>query len=547
MSNIQIERPQVGIPYRSWNAEGRFDAIVIGSGIGGLATAALLGKHAGKRVLVLERHYAAGGYTHVFKRPGFEWDVGVHYIGGVLNEGSPLRRLFDDLSGGKIEWAPIDDVYDRIQIGDRSFDLVAGQDRFREHLVEQFPHEAGAIDRYIELVNRCAKSSRNYFAEKALPKVLSAVIGPFLRAPFLRFARRTTLDVLRTLTSDPLLIGVLTGQWGDYGLPPAQSSFGMHAMLVRHYFGGAAYPVGGAAQIAAGIVPTIEAAGGAILINAEVAQIVVERGAAVGVRMADGRVLHADSIISDTGYFNTFERLLPRDGAQIRVLDQRKAALEPSMAHMNLYVGLGASDRDLELPTTNSWIYPSPDHDANLAAYLADSKKPLPLVYISFPSAKDPTFPERYPGKATIQVISLAPYAWFERWADRPWRRRGDDYEALKGHLADRLQSELVRHVPQIKGHIEHCELSTPISTRHFMNYARGELYGLAHTPARFRQRWLRPRTPLRHLFLTGQDVVTAGVGAALFGGVLCASAVLKRNMLAAVVSRSSTSRPTNV
>lgn len=538
MTNVRTARTKVATPYKSWTAEDRYDAIVVGSGIGGLTTAALLAKHAGKRVLVLERHYTPGGYTHVFKRPGYEWDVGVHYIGDVQRKNSPLRRIFDDLTDGTLEWEPMDEVYDRIVIGDRQFDLVAGRGKFRDQLVEHFPQEAAAIDRYLELVDQCAKGSKNFFASKALPGLVSTVAGPFMRGPFLRLARRTTLDVLSELTSDKMLIGVLTGQWGDYGLPPAQSSFGMHAMLVRHYLGGGAYPVGGAAEIAARIAPTIEATGGTILINAEVEQLIVDRGTAVGVRMADGREIRADSVISGVGYFNTFERLVPKKVAEAHNLDHRPPGLESSAAHINLYVGLNASDEELNLPTTNYWIYPSPDHDANVAAYLADSNAPFPVVYISFPSAKDPTFPERYPGKSTMQAISLAPYEWFSKWADQPWHKRGDEYETFKSSLTERLREKVIEYLPQVRDHIEHCELSTPISTRHFTNNLRGELYGLAHTPERFEARCLRPKTPIKNLFLTGQDIASAGVGGALFGGVLCASAMMNKNLLGEILSK---------
>src|SRR6516225_3415701 len=74
-----------------------WDAIVVGSGIGGLATAALLSRYAGKKVLVLERHYIAGGYTHVFHRPGYEWDVGLHYVSQVQDETSVVRKAFDQI------------------------------------------------------------------------------------------------------------------------------------------------------------------------------------------------------------------------------------------------------------------------------------------------------------------------------------------------------------------------------------------------------------------------------------------------------------------
>src|SRR5580704_10557961 len=97
----------VGSSYQQNPVADQWDAIVIGSGIGGLAAAALLAKHGGKRVLVLERHYVAGGFTHTFHRPGYEWDVGVHYVGQVQDAASPLRRIFDRLTDGRLKWNPM--------------------------------------------------------------------------------------------------------------------------------------------------------------------------------------------------------------------------------------------------------------------------------------------------------------------------------------------------------------------------------------------------------------------------------------------------------
>lgn len=87
---------------QSPNVETHYDAIIIGSGIGSLTTAAILAKD-GQKVLVLERHYTAGGFTHIFKRKGYEWDVGVHYIGEVQKKSSVVRQLFDYISDAKIE------------------------------------------------------------------------------------------------------------------------------------------------------------------------------------------------------------------------------------------------------------------------------------------------------------------------------------------------------------------------------------------------------------------------------------------------------------
>ena len=352
-----------------------------------------------------------------------------------------------------------------------------------------------------------------------------------MRWPLLRYARKTTRETLEGLTRNQRLIGVLTAQWGDYGLPPSQSSFFIHALVAAHYLKGGAYPVGGASRIAATIEPLIEAEGGAVVTSAEVSEILVEKSRAVGVRMADGSELRAPAIISNAGFANTFLRLLPAEVASDLGLQEMTERFEPSTSHLSLYVGLRKTAADLGLKKTNLWIYPDHDHDQNVERFLADRDAPLPLAYISFPSAKDPDFERRCPGRATIEVVTLAPYDWFRRWEDKPWMKRGEEYMELKQELTERLLEPLYAHCPQVKGKIDHAELSTPLSTRRFTGYPDGEIYGLAATPERFAERGLKPRTPVPGLYLTGSDASTAGVAGALYGGLFAASVVLGRDL----------------
>jgi phytoene dehydrogenase-like protein len=333
---------------------------------------------------------------------------------------------------------------------------------------------------------------------------------------------------LDRLTDNQELKGVLTGQWGDYGLPPKQSSFGIHSIIANHYFDGAAYPVGGASRIAESITPVIAQNGGQIVVNAQVNNIMLNGGRATGVRMEDGKELLADSIISDAGVFNTFGRLLPHDHPASVATLRALGSTTPSSAHLCLYVGMKQGPPE----GTNLWVLPSYDHDASLESYLANPSMAFPFLFISFPSAKDPDFPRRFPERATAEVVTLVPYRWFAPWQDTRWKKRPAEYEALKQQFAERLQRELERHVPGLAGKIDVAELSTPLTTRHFMNYGEGEIYGLNSTPERFKLRCLTPRTPIRNLYLTGQDICSLGVTGAMFGGVLAASAILKRNLM---------------
>ncbi len=525
----------IGTPYKTAQLADQWDAIVIGSGMGGLTTAVLLARHAGQRVLVLERHYTAGGFTHTFHRPGFEWDVGLHYI-GQMHRSEAVRRAFDHVTGRAVQWNAMPEVYDRVRIGDSRYDFIAGAESFRKRLIEWFPSEVRAIDLYLKAVENANHSSMYYYAEKALPPWLSPLMGRSLRGAHLHWASQTTRQLLESFHASPELMGVLTAQWGDYGLPPGRSSFAVHATIVGHYMNGAAYPVGGASVIAGAMTPLIEQAGGAVVISAEVERIILERGRAVGVRMADGREFRAKHIVSDAGAMTTFDRLLPADLSATQKLRTRLHKLPPSNAHLSLYVGLSQDDAALKNDPSNLWVYPSFDHDANFARFEQDLEAPLPLVYLSFPSAKDPDFPRRHPGKSTMEVITMAPYAPFAQWQNTHWKHRDEAYESLKASLAARLRATLEEQVPAVQGYIEHAELSTPLTTRHFLNYSHGEIYGVAATPERYKLRQLGARTPVRSLYLTGQDVASLGVAGALFGGVIAASVVLGKNLMTKVV-----------
>lgn len=521
---------RVGRSYKQEQPQGRWDALVIGSGMGGLASAALLARHGNLRVLVLERHSTAGGFTHTFTRPGFEWDVGLHYI-GQCEPGSPVRALFDEVTESSLSWARMPEVYDRVILGREPYDLVAGGRRFVDSLAARFPGKRDAIREYLGTVIAATRRGTPFFIDRALPARLSALLGSLLREPLHRFSDRTVEEIVRPIVGDGVLYDVLTAQCGDYGLTPRHASFSIHAMVVGHYLRGAYYPIGGSAKIAEGTARVITSAGGEIFVAAEVERILVEGGRAVGVRLTDGNELRAPIVISDAGAPNTYLRLLDPSIAEPTGVPERLRQLGPSSAHLCLYLGLDRTDQELGLDGTNLWIYPERDREQAFVRFLQDPSAPIPLVYASFPSAKDPSFAERHPGKSTVELVTLGSIEWLRGWQDARWKKRGAEYDDWKARMGERLLEIALRERPGMKGHIVFSELSTPLSTRHFTAHPHGEIYGLTHTPARFRLP-LRAQTPVPGLFLTGQDLVTCGVAGALFGGAITAAAVLRGTLL---------------
>ena len=517
---------RVGKRYRSTRVDADYDVIVIGSGIGGLCSAALLSQM-GKKVLVLEQHYTAGGFTHAYEREGYEWDVGVHYIGDMGRK-SQGRGLFDYISGGQLKWAEMDPVYDRIILGDEHFDFVAGKENFKNSLKQQFPDDTVAIDQYVDLVTATTKYMAAVSQTKAMPRPLAKLMSLSSKNKFPDYALDSSYNVLKGLTDNEKLIAVLCGQWGDHGCPPKESVFLMHALIAGHYFNGGFYPVGGASKIAETIIPQIQVSGGDVLTYADVQEILIVDDRAVGVEMVDGHCLYADYIISNAGVVNTFTKLLPAAISDKFSYRDRVQSLATSMSHGGMYIGLRGTADELQLPKTNLWIYLDQHHDENVAALRKDPSAPLPLVYVSFPSAKDPNFQRRHPGRSTIEiVIGPCDFEQYRQWADKTWGKRGDDYEALKADLSERMLAALYKQLPHLQGKIDYSEVSTPLSTNHFCRYKQGEAYGLAHTKARFEQEWLTPKTRVKGLYLTGQDLISCGVVGALMAGMVTAMSVV--------------------
>jgi len=536
MSKLKASTIRIGRRYRSTRLDGPYDAVVIGSGMGGLTTAALL-SDLGWKVCVLEQHYTAGGYTHSYDRNGYEWDVGVHYIGDVGAK-TRTRMMFDYLSGGKLKWAPMDVEYDRFYVGDRTFCAKAGKQQFRDNLIAQFPAEEKAIDSYMSLLEQVGRGLPAYSMSKLLKPWQRILAWPYLKLKIPALLFHNTYEVLSELTQDQDLIAVICGQWGDMGLPPKRSAFMVHAMIARHYLYGGFYPIGGSWNIAETIIPKIQKSGGEVFTYALVKQILLQGQQVTGIEMADGHRIDCNCVISSAGIDNTFSKLLPAESVSNVGYEQLLKQVKPSMAHLGVYIGLKETAEQLGLPKTNFWIYPGNDFDAAVDGFMLDPQAPFPVVYISFPSAKDPDYERRHPGTATIEIVAPAPFKWFEKWQGTTWGQRGDDYEAFKAELGERLMQHLYEKLPQLEGKVDYYEVSTPLSTDHFCAYQYGELYGLDHDPTRLQQTWLGPRTRFKGLWLTGQDVLTCGVTGAMMAGLMTTSAIVGFRKAGALLKR---------
>mmetsp|Transcript_24746 Transcript_24746/g.66756 ORF Transcript_24746/g.66756 Transcript_24746/m.66756 type:complete len:452 (+) Transcript_24746:317-1672(+) len=382
-------------------AEGPIDYIIVGSGLAGMTTAALLAK-AGHKVLVLEQHDVAGGATHTFTEKGFEFDVGIHYIGERMTSNlSICRRLFEVISDGGIEWSKCDDDYD-FYVNDKTGDKFAfGKDHSAnlKRLEEKFPGCGPALRRYRRASQIAKLSGASLFVLKLFPLWVLQTLRPLVALTWGWSTDRTALEVMKSCgLKDDELIGVLTYLYGDYGLPPGRVAFLVQALLETHYDGGAFFPRGGSSSIAKTVVSAINRRGGHVMVRAPVEKINVEEvpgggWKAVGVTCKGIDIVARLGVVSNAGATNTFKYLLPEKASAPNLEPlERLGVMEPSVQLCYLFVGLDQTDTELNLPACNYWILGGHDHDAQFdkldAADTFDDIGFLPAIFLSFGSSK---------------------------------------------------------------------------------------------------------------------------------------------------------------
>ena len=506
-----------------------YDAIIIGSGIGSLTTAGLLARTAGARVLVLEQHTTPGGLTHSFRRMGASWDVGLHYVGD-MHQGSRPRQLFDYLTDGALAWNRMPAGYDRFYLPGHGLDVTipAGANEYQRLLTSLFPHEKTAIRRYCRDVKRAYSWMSLHYAREMVPPRAAPAVRLAQRA-LAGHALERTQHYMERRFRDPALRSLLTTHWGDYGVEPARSAFVAHAMIVGHYMNGAWFPSGGSAQIARMIEKGITSAGGRIRLGQDVEEILVEDGAAVGVRVTDHSGAQpvsyeerAPIIISGIGARETYQRLLPTTGptggltARVR---EQVAGLGHGGSAVTVYLTL---DHYPEGVTgANVWINTDTGR-ADPARMTADLLDGHPRsAFISFPAIKSGE------PHATAEIISFVTPEAFERWEGTRPKHRGRDYETLTSSMARALIDLAESAVPGLTDAVRYVEVGTPLTVEHYTSHARGCFYGLPLTPERFAADLASPSTPIDGLYLTGQDAGMPGIVGAALAGMSTACKVL--------------------
>ncbi len=459
----------------------KYDVIIIGSGLGGLQCAYILARQ-GKRVLVLEQAIQPGGCLQSYRRGGQSFDTGFHYVGG-LEEGQSLHGAFKYMGLLDLPWHQLDkNCFDKVTIGDRSFDYAQGFEHFAKRLSEYFPDERIGLVHYVKQLQDSIDEQVQPFSTDALqPEYMGSLVST------------SAWQFLENTFRDPLLRNVLSGT--SLKMELNRDTLPLFSFLHGNssYVESSWRLKGDASQIVRCLAEGVSAMGGEIICRAKVTELVEKDGKIRYAVCDNGETYEADIFISDIHPAQTCD--LVKESTKIKKVFRRRMKTIPNTFGM-FTVSLTYKPQTVRYFNYNHYIYNTQD--------VWDEQHDGILV-----SSRVPEDGSDY----TRQIDLLMPQNWspYSMWQDTRVGHRGESYEKMKEKLADKCIERVAQHIPEIR-HYERRYTSTPLTWNSYTLTPEGSAYGMRkdyHNPL---MTMLSPRTPVSNLFMTGQNLMLHGV-----------------------------------
>jgi phytoene dehydrogenase-like protein len=448
----------------------KYDAVVIGAGLGGLAAATTLALN-GLDVLLVERHNVPGGYATSFVRGRYEFEVALHELSGI---GPPERRgnvyrAFEYLGlADKVEFLQVENLY-RAVFPQLDITLPVGREAFVAKLAETFPHEASGIARFMGRVFKFGRDQARFLRQRR--NVHPATIP--LRFPHLvRYLPTTWGQVLDRDVRDPAARAVLSQYWGYVGLPPSQISFVYMASTLAAYVSrGAAFPKGRSQALSNAFLARFEELGGEARMNCSVERITTANGRVTGIITAEGEEIHGDWIVSNADPVTTCRDLIGPDQVPSSFFTQLQSS-EVAASTVNVYLGVACPLEGLSLAEHE--IFLSADYDFERHYQQMKVIAPPEAIAITCYNAV-------YPGISPpgTSIIVLTALAYGEPWSQVP----PHEYVATKNGIADAMIEMAERVAPHLRQHTEVVEVSTPLTNMRYASTLGGSIYGFSQPP----------------------------------------------------------------
>lgn len=508
----------------------KWDVVVIGAGLGGLATAGLLARE-GRRVLVLEQQAKPGGYAQGIRRNGFYFDISLRSMDGVAPGGwahKPLKMM------GVLDRVPFIrlDPYYVVRLAGEEITVPADPMQYEALLVRRFPGEIDGIRTLIDEMRIIYQETHRMRTDEVLDRQM-APEEMLQRYPhIIRASRESWSELMDRHISDPELKALFSVQWTSCGLPPSRlNAVALVQLWVSSHMYGGFYPRGGSDALNQAIEDVIRVAGGDVRCNQRVTEICVENGLARGVRTAQGLEVASTVIVSNANPAQTLS--LIADGHLPSGYRKRVEVTADSLSSLNIYLGvkrsrLLASDFPHEM-----FVSESLNPEEEYAAIRAGKWDRVPFLLAHYTDIDPDGAPD---GHVVISLMCLAPWDYENVWGtggEIENYQENAAYQALKDAVADQLLARAERVLPGLQEAIVHREVATPLTNARYTLNRRGAIFGFEQSVEGMYQGRLNEETPLANLFYASAWTQPGGGQSAVllsgYDGALHANKYLQR------------------
>lgn len=479
--------------------------IIIGSGLGGLSTGAILAKN-GYDVTVLEQSNQAGGCLQCFTRRGAKFETGMHFIGSAA-PGQTLYKLMRYLEIDKeVTLSQLNtDGYDVVVLEGKRYEFANGRAAFIEKMSGYFPDQKANLEKYCDLIEEIANAS-------SLHSLKCAESDTALN---MEYQLRSISDVIDEVITDPVLAEVLVGNLPLYAAEKDKTPFSTHAFIMDFYSQSSYRIKGGSDKIAIALIHTINRYGGEVLTRKKVTKIVCDDTHAVGVEVNGDTLMPCDIIISDAHPIRTLELLntkLIRPAFRKRINN-----IPQTVGGFSVYLHF----KENTVPYLNYNYYGYQGTSPWNCEHYTEENWPKGFLYMHFCPENDSQY------ASTGVILSYMQMSEVEQWKGTKVGRRGKDYEEFKKRKAEKLLDVLEQHFPNIRSQIQAYYTSTPLTYLDYTGTEGGSMYGNVrdiHLGSACR---VPQRTKVPNLYLTGQNINSHGMLGVLVGAIVTCSELL--------------------
>ncbi len=463
------------------------NALVIGSGVGGLSTAIILAQ-IGFQTTVIEKNPLPGGLMRSYTRKGMDCAVGVHYLGS-LDDGQVLRRLFDFLGVSSqipVERMGAEGIIDRYLFEDFVFDLPDGFDAYEENLKNAFPDEHRQISRIMKIIRQHGEKihTLDFLFYRQNDVSMLENMKPFGK-------------ILTELKCSPGLRAVLGTPCCWIGVPLESCPVFYHNMVLATYLFSSWRLKCGSAQMANAFAERLKTLGGKIIVGDGVEKILVNNRIVQGVQLKSGLELKSPVVIG-TIHPKVVLNMLP-DGAAKPSYRRLVSKMVDTDGMFCVHVGVDASC-----------------HEAiSYNIFKIHTKKNGTIFDLKYYQLKE----SERDGKNLLTILTSGEYERWQKWEHTKSGRRGGDYVREKENRAWCL----IREAEEIFGPLHGAKLLdvyTPLTTRDWVNSPKGSAYGVLRSSDQLLEASILNRTSVRGLFLAGHNVMAPGILGTILGSL---------------------------